>query len=164
MAFIILADSSSREIDRRELAGPVIIGRSPDVDLPVRDILLSRRHCMLEKIGDTWVLADLKSKNGTRVNGEPITRQSLKDNDVVRLVRTRIAFCEGAFVPAPPDVKRVKQRPADPLEAMQSTMSGFRFDEAEEQELDRAVVEKFPKPQPHPAEPRAYQAEQVSAM
>ena len=114
MAFIIVADSKSQEIDRRELAGPVIIGRSPECDLPIRDILLSRRHCVLEKIGDAWVIADLASKNGTRVNGEPIERHILPDTDVIRIGRTRIAFCEGPFIPAPPEVK-LRQGSAPPI-------------------------------------------------
>ena len=77
MAFIIVADSKSDEIDRRELAGPLVIGRSPECDMPVRDILLSRKHCIIERIGDVWVVADLNSKNGTRVNGDPITQLRL---------------------------------------------------------------------------------------
>jgi pSer/pThr/pTyr-binding forkhead associated (FHA) protein len=164
MAFIIVADSKSDEIERRELAGPMVIGRSPECDLPVRDILLSRRHCLIERIGDAWVIADLGSKNGTVVNGDPITRHVLHDMDVVRLGRTRIAFREGPFIPAPPDVKRARVRPADPLDAMAGTLSGFRFSDAEEEEIDRRILETFPRPKPHPVEPRSYQSEKVQAL
>src|SRR3954467_521337 len=150
MAFIIVADSKSEEIDRRELAGPLVIGRSPECDMPVRDILLSRKHCIIERIGDVWVVADLNSKNGTRVNGDPITRHVLADMDVVRIGRTRIAFRDGPFIPAPPGVKRAKQRPADPLEAMAGTLSGFKLSDEEETEMDRRVLETFPRPKPRP--------------
>src|SRR4051794_18389105 len=148
MAFIIVADSHSAEIDRRELFGPVVIGRSPECNLPVRDILLSRKHCIIEKIGDVWVIADLNSKNGTLVNGEPITRHVLADMDLVRIGRTRIAFRDGPFIPAPPEVKRSKQRPADPLEALAGTLAGFRLSDEEETEMDRRVLETFPRPKP----------------
>jgi pSer/pThr/pTyr-binding forkhead associated (FHA) protein len=164
MAFIIVADSKSQEIDRRELVGPIIIGRSPEVDLPVRDILLSRKHCLIERLGDAWVIADLGSKNGTLVNGDLINRHVLHDCDVIRIGRTRIAFREGKFVPAPPNVSRAKQRPADPLEAMAGTLSGFRFSEEEEEALDQRVLETFPRPKPRPADPRAYQSDKVQAM
>src|SRR3954464_14239506 len=130
MAFVVIADRN-QEIDRRELFGPVVIGRSPECDLAVRDILLSRRHCMIERIGETWVVADLSSKNGTRVNSELITRQVLHDGDVIRIGRTRICFRGGMFIP-PPKEKRPNVRPADPVEALAGTMAGFRFDEEEE--------------------------------
>ena len=164
MPFIIVADHKSQEIDRRELAGPVIIGRAPECDLPVRDILLSRRHCVLERIGDAWVVADMNSKNGTRVNSDIITRHVLRDGDVIRIGRTRIAFRDGPFIPATATVKQPRHRPADPIEAMAGTLAGFRFNEVEEEQLDRRVLETFPRPQPRPIEPKAYQSEQVYSM
>ncbi len=164
MAFIIVADSKSHEIDRRELAGPVIIGRSPECDLPIRDILLSRKHCVIERLGEAWVIADLTSKNGTRVNGDLINRHVLHDCDVIRIGRTRIAFKDGQFIPAPPDAQRSRQRPADPMEAMSGTLSGFHFSKEEEQALDQRVLDTFPRPKPRPADPRAYQNEHVQAM
>jgi len=164
MAFIIVADSKSQEIERRELSSPLIIGRSPECDLPVRDILLSRRHCVIERLGESWVIADLGSKNGTRVNGDVINRHVLHDLDVIRIGRTRIAFRDGPFIPAPPGTARPRQRPADPLEAMAGTLSGFRFSDEEEQELDQKVLETFPRPKPRPKDPLAYQSEKVQAM
>jgi FHA domain/Domain of unknown function (DUF1707) len=45
------------------------IGRSPDSDLPLGDITVSWHHAELRRSGDAWVLTDLGSTNGTRVNG-----------------------------------------------------------------------------------------------
>jgi len=45
------------------------IGRSPDCDLPLGDITVSWHHAELRRADQTWVLVDLGSKNGTRVNG-----------------------------------------------------------------------------------------------
>jgi len=45
------------------------IGRSPDCDLPLGDITVSWRHAELRRADQAWVLVDLGSKNGTRVNG-----------------------------------------------------------------------------------------------
>ena len=59
----------------RELALPrgprtaFTIGRSPDCDLPLGDPTVSWLHAELRRSGDDWVLADLGSLNGTRVNG-----------------------------------------------------------------------------------------------
>jgi hypothetical protein len=48
---------------------PVILGRAPDVDVPLWDKSASRRHAQLDWRGDAWVLRDLESTNGTRING-----------------------------------------------------------------------------------------------
>jgi hypothetical protein len=45
------------------------IGRSPDCDLPLGDPTVSWVHAELRRTADGWVLADLGSRNGTRVNG-----------------------------------------------------------------------------------------------
>jgi FHA domain/DUF1707 SHOCT-like domain len=45
------------------------IGRSPDCDLPLGDVTVSWHHAELRRSGETWVLVDLGSTNGTRVNG-----------------------------------------------------------------------------------------------
>jgi FHA domain/DUF1707 SHOCT-like domain len=45
------------------------IGRAVDCDLVLRDQTVSRRHAELRRAGDGWMLTDLGSTNGTRVNG-----------------------------------------------------------------------------------------------
>jgi hypothetical protein len=45
------------------------IGRSPACDLPLGDITVSWHHAELRRADQVWVLVDLGSKNGTRVNG-----------------------------------------------------------------------------------------------
>ena len=45
------------------------IGRSPDCDLPLGDMTVSWHHAELRHDGQSWVLVDLGSTNGTRVNG-----------------------------------------------------------------------------------------------
>jgi Domain of unknown function (DUF1707)/FHA domain len=45
------------------------IGRTQDCDLRVADLSVSRRHAQLDRSEDGWLLSDLGSHNGTRVNG-----------------------------------------------------------------------------------------------
>jgi Inner membrane component of T3SS, cytoplasmic domain len=45
------------------------IGRSPASDLMVADMTVSWRHAELRRVRDHWLLADVGSTNGTRVNG-----------------------------------------------------------------------------------------------
>ncbi len=45
------------------------IGRTQDCDLRIADLSVSRHHAQLERSQDGWLLSDLGSHNGTRVNG-----------------------------------------------------------------------------------------------
>ena len=42
-----------------------MVGRSPECDVAVRDLLLSRTHCRIEPAGHGWKVVDLNSRNGT---------------------------------------------------------------------------------------------------
>ena len=45
----------------------------------------SRRHAEVRPAGDGWLLVDLGSTNGTRVNGDRVVQHVLQDGDEVRL-------------------------------------------------------------------------------
>ena len=47
----------------------IILGRSRDCGCVLDDPSVSRRHAELRRDGDRWLLRDLGSRNGTRVNG-----------------------------------------------------------------------------------------------
>jgi hypothetical protein len=49
--------------------GEFSIGRDASCDLAIPDMTVSRRHATLERTPDGWMLTDLASTNGTRVNG-----------------------------------------------------------------------------------------------
>jgi hypothetical protein len=61
----------SRHVERFIVVAryPIVVGRAPDVDVPVWDRSASRRHAHLDWRGDGWAIRDLESTNGTRVNG-----------------------------------------------------------------------------------------------
>jgi len=48
---------------------PVYLGRSSESDVQVRDKFVSRRHLQINRKKDRFFVKDLKSKNGTLVNG-----------------------------------------------------------------------------------------------
>lgn len=161
MAYVVLY-YKDQEVDRRKLDRAVVIGRSPECDVAIRDVLLSRRHCRIEKEGRDWVLSDLGSKNGTRVGGSAITRHVLRDADVIRAGKSTIRFHRGAFVPAPKTSAPAGRppRPADPFEALSGTVTAFEFE-------PRGPVrntERLPTPRPGPPEPAAYDREDVRSM
>jgi FHA domain/Domain of unknown function (DUF1707) len=45
------------------------IGRDATCDLAISDMTVSRLHAQLERTPDGWLISDLESTNGTRVNG-----------------------------------------------------------------------------------------------
>jgi len=74
--------------------GPYVatIGRLPECELTVNDANVSRRHAEVRPIGAGYVVADLGSTNGTRVNGVVINEHTLVDGDVITVGGSRIRF------------------------------------------------------------------------
>jgi len=85
---LICADGRSFALGDR----PLIIGRSPDVDVVINDTNTSRRHAEVWKTSEGIAVRDLQSTNGTYVNGHKITAVSLspRDDITVGLVHFRI--------------------------------------------------------------------------
>jgi pSer/pThr/pTyr-binding forkhead associated (FHA) protein len=74
-------------------SGGAVIGRSRDSDVVVDDANVSRRHAEIRPSGASWIIVDLGSTNGVRVNGRRIDGpQSLRPGDSVELGTSRIAF------------------------------------------------------------------------
>jgi putative nucleotidyltransferase with HDIG domain len=61
------------------------IGRAPECDIRLPDQGVSRRHCTVENVGGRLEVVDLRSANGTYINGEPIERGSLGPGDELAL-------------------------------------------------------------------------------
>lgn len=63
----------------------LVIGRDEDCAVRLSGKEVSRRHAVLRHEGGAVVLADLDSRNGTRVNGQPVSSSPLSVDDVVRI-------------------------------------------------------------------------------
>lgn len=79
---------------RQPLQGPAVsIGRASDCSIPIKDRYLSRKHAEIIANGNSWILKDLGSANGTYLNGSRVERdEQLKTGDRIRLGDTEIVF------------------------------------------------------------------------
>jgi adenylate cyclase len=68
------------------------IGRSKDNDIVLPDPRVSSKHAEIITKGKSFILNDLASHNGTRVNEEFIQSHSLKHDDEIRLGQYRLTF------------------------------------------------------------------------
>ena len=74
----------------------VLLGRDESCDLCISHPAVSSHHAMVVKSKKGLVLIDLRSANGTAVNGRIIAQHVLADRDVIRLGTARIEYRAGA--------------------------------------------------------------------
>jgi Protein of unknown function (DUF3662)/FHA domain len=70
----------------------VSIGRAPDCTIVLGDPNVSRRHAEIRPAGDGFVVVDLASTNGSRVNNVRITERALVDGDTLQFGNTVFHF------------------------------------------------------------------------
>jgi pSer/pThr/pTyr-binding forkhead associated (FHA) protein len=70
-------------------------GRHPDSDIFLDDVTVSRKHAVFQRQGDTFVVRDVGSLNGTYVNRERIDEARLQTGDEVQIGKFRLVFYAG---------------------------------------------------------------------
>ena len=76
-------------------AGPrTLIGRSPECDVFLDDVTVSRRHAELLQDGEKYSIRDLGSLNGTFVNRKRVESAELHDDDEVQIGKYRLTFLQ----------------------------------------------------------------------
>jgi pSer/pThr/pTyr-binding forkhead associated (FHA) protein len=122
-------------VSRRELTGPMIVGRARESDIWVPDIKVSRRHCRFEPEGEGWAVVDLDSRNGILVRGEQVRRHVLGEGDEVQVGDAVLRFSTQPVV---------SRRPRDPDEALAAARSAMRG----QTEHEESWREDLPVPRP----------------
>ncbi|MBI2892073.1 MAG: FHA domain-containing protein [Deltaproteobacteria bacterium] len=73
--------------------GEILIGRAPDCHVTIEDPLISRHHAKIVVSDERACVADLQSRNGSRLNGERLRAEAvLKDGDRIRLGAQELLF------------------------------------------------------------------------
>ena len=72
-----------------------VVGRDPDCDVVLQGRSVSRKHAIVERIGDTWVARDLGSANGLFVEGKRVSEAPLSSGASVRFGDVEASFEAG---------------------------------------------------------------------
>ncbi len=92
MARLVIFDDRVRAVELPDRQ--VLIGRSRMNDIPINDELLSRKHCSIVPVAGGHRLLDLRSSNGTYLNGEKIEKVDLTSDDIIEIGQSVIVFME----------------------------------------------------------------------
>jgi pSer/pThr/pTyr-binding forkhead associated (FHA) protein len=106
----------------------LVIGRASELDMVLLEDMVSRKHAKISTLGNSVVISDLGSTNGTFVNGEKVKKHRLKEGDriligtsIIKVINQRESRIDAAnFDPAA--VKSMLQDVA--AQQRSATMSG----------------------------------------
>ncbi|HEX5132581.1 MAG TPA: FHA domain-containing protein [Candidatus Krumholzibacteria bacterium] len=90
---VVILRFRDREIGRWEMDRPRLrIGRTPDNDIVIDNLGVSRLHAVIEENQGSFTVRDCDSLNGTVVNGERVPERVLQDGDEISIGKHTISF------------------------------------------------------------------------
>ncbi len=98
---VLLMDTPVLTVTRGERKGEVFplsgessisIGRARANDVVLDDASVSSQHCRIRPEPGGFVVHDMKSTNGTQVNGRPIDHHRLAEGDVIQVGETSLQY------------------------------------------------------------------------
>lgn len=89
--WLVVVSGSSNIGKMYRLEHAIVLGRSAQCDVHIDQEGVSRKHALLERSADGAVqIVDLGSRNGTFVNGQAVSRETLRDGDKIQIGGTTI--------------------------------------------------------------------------
>jgi ABC-type multidrug transport system ATPase subunit/pSer/pThr/pTyr-binding forkhead associated (FHA) protein len=98
VSLVLTPGAAEPKFGIREATEPsvdTIIGKSAEANFILTDVLVSRRHARLIKVGQQLILEDLNSSNGTYLNGKLIRTSPVREGDVITVGNTDLTIREG---------------------------------------------------------------------
>ncbi|NDC64026.1 MAG: FHA domain-containing protein, partial [Planctomycetia bacterium] len=126
--FVIQGRNKGARYDLTAQEGAVSIGRETGNFIQVEDNEVSRRHAEIRRVGDTFVVGDLKSSNGTYLNNRKVERAELAEGDQIQIGRTVLLYSRDREAIRPPDGVDIVS-PSDQADASRIVQT-IREDEA----------------------------------
>lgn len=122
VAILRVTHGKQKDQEFRVEKAEITIGRSKGCAICLPDWFVGKEHAVIQRRGDTFLLRDLGSWRGTKVNDRPVTETILKDGDEIQIGGTRFAFRiteESAALAAKrvqPEAKKVSPARGAPVE------------------------------------------------
>ena len=116
---VLIVQSGPNAGDRIELCDePMTMGRSDSNTIPINDYKASRVHAQIEREeAGAYILRDLNSSNGTRINGTQVTEARLAFGDEVQIGKFTAVFVDvGGASPGELLDDHVPANPVNPVE------------------------------------------------
>jgi hypothetical protein len=90
---LVVRSGGGRQGETFPLEGDrVEIGRSPEADVFLDDVTVSRTHAILSREDPGYVIEDTGSLNGTYVNRRRVEKATLEDGDEVQIGKYRLTY------------------------------------------------------------------------
>ncbi len=109
-AVLELVGDDDAATTRWDIDGPTTVGRGGESTVVINVSAISRHHLRFEPRPDGWVVADLESRNGTFLDGEPLGSESVRLHDGARLTLAgvvTIRFRDPLATPMAPAIGRL---------------------------------------------------------
>ncbi len=90
--FVIQGFNKGARYDLTAHEGAVTIGREAGNLVRLDDNEVSRRHAEIRRVGEAFVVGDLKSSNGTYLNNRKVERAELSTGDQIQIGRTILVY------------------------------------------------------------------------
>src|SRR6185503_3722278 len=144
---LVKFEGESKEVEFNE--SEITIGRATDNVLPIPDKKSSRKHAKIEKVNGEYLVNDLGSGNGTKVNGKDVNTHVLSKGDEIAIGLTTIFVLamdtpagRVAAAPAPAAVAVAAPAPAAPALQQPPTVraSSESIEEARRKATRRALA------------------------
>ncbi len=144
IAFLTVIRGGERDLGRNVVVnGPIVIGRAEDADLPLQDLVASWRHArVVPRGGQTFVVEDLGSTNGTHVDGGLIKEPwTLREGEKIFVGDTVVRFSMADEMDLGFQDMVSQLVSTDPLTGLESKRS---FDDALDYALEGARANELP--------------------
>ena len=122
-----------------------VIGRNPNSDIVIEDIEVSKNHLTITRKGNTYLVEDQNSTNGTFLNGKKLKKPTtIKNGDLIRLGKNQVL----EFVHEKTD--EIQESPAIPESSQKDESDQSKVVKVEEEitRIEKQLKERVDKVEP----------------